>query len=374
MAVRIVAEPLLLSPDGTILPKGQISLALYFLDPLKYSERGLQEAIQAVNPAKMAPYITQHVAAHLDAYAQQALPRSQKQFQDCVAGEGDSLENKIAGFLNKKQGDLLADIPAAFAELSRERNQARLTDAALGNSLSYCAPEFRGRYLQSMRDTAYAEDENFSQSASEARRKLSAALDYIPQYKNYAEAHNCTIISVKDLLPVIHARACACPGGNLVAMDADFLATEKPERVATLLKEEILHLADEDVGFSQSAAFRKAAEVLFQDDKKVQEISNYVRPVHASQKISLRQMLDNHTDPAHIQRELLTEYFHIRDHWLAVSREESADSDVSVAELRSGVDQIMQKMFGQELHQLCQAFEKAFEAGIEKVPARCSKR
>lgn len=368
MALRIVPEPLLLGPDGQLLPRGLHLFSAYALDPLNLTPSGLQEALNAGADAKhVAEFITRYLPENLAYYEQHALQRrglSELQ-EEILALPAEERAPRVEQVITRLQDEAqLRDSAVMLARLAQRREQARVADAGIIDSTHYAPPEGNAMLFRQLVDSGYKGDVDFESSSLRQKVKIRKALEAMPTLAACADAEGLTVTSVDSLFDALRVHGFSDYQSKMVGIDKKTLLESDMPAVERILKEELLHYMDLKFGVSTDPHNQEATRRLLEDDARLDAIDAYAALTHQNKKNTLRNMNARKMPIDGLTSEVLAEYLHIRDHLRAEQKSGCLGQFMPGAKraMERQVDQKLEELFGHELQVKFQQFEAQIEA------------
>jgi len=357
--MRLLFNPLTITADGETVDN-DLQGALVFLDSGNkgnYTKADIAEAMQG-NAVSL-------LADTLKSYGDctDSLDLKKGQYNDhlinCYIGQGHR-ERYRDEVLHDTQEPAFSQNMMRF--LNTSMNRIAQSDPAVVNqrSLAFKDPWDSMKY-DKIKDTLF-------------KKRFNKILDESPGYveKIVKADPSLTIICTTGLVAGIMAlggMGAAAP--NQIRLSyRNFI--EGPERVAaSVLKEEILHYLDDQIGASKTPEYQQAAKALLSNNAKMDAIEQQFKEI-VPDKQPLREYPEDHHNA-----ELFVTYFLIRDHLCEQQAGRSGSGWAGKhiakdAEVPAAVNKQMAELFGQELQELCVKAETTLKSKARNVQSVAS--
>lgn len=358
--IRVIYDPLIIGADGRLLPPQYIPFGAYFADPLKMDVDEIKTALDQPRSLKsVAAAIGEVPPAQHRVVIKELVRDKPDEAQAVLAHHGQpDFNDRLLGYLDAKHAELKSDPAKTLSLLTAEREYARERDRRRGvtsDKLTYMSPEQRSPYAMARIDPGRAGDTGFEEEAIEVKTKLAGYLDQELEWLKPLRRNKTTVLIVPELLSSQGASAHVTPELNVIAIDAAVLERGKPKVVRNALREEMIHLSDLDSGFSARTDFRAEVDRIMADGPKLATLEAELKIVHQDKKKALSKF-----DKEHQYAEILTEYFHMREHLNEQpGKGFAAKFTGGKVEMVPATDAKLDALFSPEFARLSQEFERS---------------
>lgn len=360
MPIRVICDPLFVSPDLRLVGKGDIDTSLFLLDPLKYNQDGVKEAGEYSNQKWLSAYLG-------DTDIGQCLTRDYTKSVYGIIHEEDQTK-KTDTYLALMLIAARSRSEILFGLIDRDRKKVNEPK----NPPAHHAPErYWNEFFSRQRNSGYAEDDAYVEKSVRLKHQLNEYLEKLGYLAAALEPEHTTIGLMSAFFP-LNGQLVA--DANVIFINRKILA--KPALATKVLKEEILHYLDYKLKISDNPDFHRAVDALLaKNNPQGDEFERIHAQAHAQDgertKMSLHTYIQK--TPGSQYSEMLVDYFHIRDYLFALNAKKGCGFAAKIMEHRNpqqvakDVDTDLEKLFGKTIHEACKKFDETLQQRASEV-------